>query len=555
MGYSSRPAVADLLLLAAVWVAAVLLVDPRGDFPLNDDWAYAVAVERLLTDGVFRPPGWAGMTLLTQALWGAAAAAIAGFSHTVLRLSTLVLGGAAVLATYLLAGRLGATRGMALFAALVVTGNPLFVALSHTFMTDVPMLALMLGALLCSARALQDGSLAAWAAATLLAVAAVLCRQPAIVLPLGFAAAVLLRRPDRRRWLLPAGLSILLVGGALWGFQVAMQAAGTLPAAFFSHAGFLLRLWHMGAGRALPLVLGNLGVALLYAGLFLLPLLVAYAPGWRAAGTMRWRRGGAIAGAAAAVAVVGVWSSGRRMPLRGNVLIESGLGPVTLNDWYIRGLANDPRLPPAFWWAATACAIVGVALLAAQGAAAIARTWGERHDAAAPTAAVRTLLLASVGFYLAITCVAVQFDRYLLPLVPLLGVALLPPDGGRTTPRRRFLGAAVLLAPLAGYAVAGTHDYLAWNRARWQALQQLADAGVAATRIDGGLEFNAPHFYVEGDGGGGGGRSWWWVADDEYLIAMGPVPGYTVERRVPYRRWLPPVPAEIAVLRRAAPAP
>ena len=546
---ATRPAVADLLLLAAAWIAIVAIVDPRGDFPLNDDWAYAIAVQRLLTEGAFRPPGWAGMTLLSQALWGAAAAGLAGFSHTVLRFSTLLLGGSAILSTYLLACRLRAARRTALLAALVLACNPLFVVLAHTFMTDVPMLAMMVAALLGYARALQDGSRGAWIAATLLSVAAVWCRQPAIVVPLGFAATVLLRRSDRRRWLVPAIASVLLAVGALWGFQAAMRAAGALPAAFWSHTGFLLRLWNAGARGALPILLGNLGVALFYSGLFLLPLLVVGAPGWRATRRAWWRWGGSISLATGAIAILALGSSGRHLPLRGNVLIESGLGPVTLNDWYIRGLTNDPRLPSAFWWTVTAVGVIGVALLVAQTAAATASAWRERGEATAP--ATRMLLLTTSALYLGTTCAAVQFDRYFLPLVPLLGVALLPPDGGRTTSRRTWVGAAILLVLLTAYGVAGTHDYLAWNRARWQALRQLADDGIAANRIDGGPEFNGPLFYAEGSGNsGGGGRSWWWVADDEYLITMGPVPGYAVDRRVPYSRWMPPGPAEITVLQR-----
>src|SRR5512139_727571 len=212
------PPVVDVLFLLAFWLVVVVVVDPRGDFPLNDDWAYAIAVRRLLEDGAFRPPGWAGMTLLSQALWGAAIAAVAGFSHTVLRASTLILGGAAAVGTYLLARQLRAARGLALLAALTLAANPLFVALAHTFMTDVPMTAMMLYALLAFAHALESDSRAAWAAGSALTIAAVLCRQPAIVPALGFAAAVLLCPGARRRWWPAAALSILLAGGALWIF-------------------------------------------------------------------------------------------------------------------------------------------------------------------------------------------------------------------------------------------------------------------------------------------------------------------------------------------------
>src|SRR5215468_3589900 len=175
---TTRPFIADLLLLGAMWGVAIAVIDPRGDFPLNDDWAYAIAVQRLVSEGVFHPPAWVDATLLTQALWGALIAALAGFSHTALRASTLLLGGAAVIGTYLLARQLRVARAVALFAALVLAANPLFVVLSHTFMTDVPMLAMVLYALLFFAQALESDSLLAWGLATFLTIAATLCRQP-----------------------------------------------------------------------------------------------------------------------------------------------------------------------------------------------------------------------------------------------------------------------------------------------------------------------------------------------------------------------------------------
>jgi 4-amino-4-deoxy-L-arabinose transferase-like glycosyltransferase len=187
-----EPWLGDVLLLLAVWLVAVIAIDARGDFPLNDDWAYGIAVRRLIEEGTFRPPGWAGMTLLSQALWGAAFTAVAGFSYTVLRISTLILGAATVIGTYLLARELRAGRGLAMIAALTVAANPLFVALSFTFMTDVPMLAMVVYALLAFARALNSGSRRAWAAGTAVTIAAVLCRQPAIVPALLLYAAVVL---------------------------------------------------------------------------------------------------------------------------------------------------------------------------------------------------------------------------------------------------------------------------------------------------------------------------------------------------------------------------
>src|SRR4029078_13371835 len=95
-------------------------VDPRADFPLKDDWASAGSVRMLRDEGVFRLPGWASMTLITQTVWGVLVTAIAWFSYPALRASTLVLGGASLVATYLLARQMRAARAVAVLAALVL---------------------------------------------------------------------------------------------------------------------------------------------------------------------------------------------------------------------------------------------------------------------------------------------------------------------------------------------------------------------------------------------------------------------------------------------------
>ena len=77
--------------LLAVWILAVLAVDPVGNFALNDDWAYASAVRMLVEQGELRLSGWTAANLITQLLWGALFCLPFGFSFTALRISTLVL--------------------------------------------------------------------------------------------------------------------------------------------------------------------------------------------------------------------------------------------------------------------------------------------------------------------------------------------------------------------------------------------------------------------------------------------------------------------------------
>ena len=121
-----------VLLIVAVWIVVALLIDPRGEFPLNDDWAYSAAVKTLLGGGGIRIPGWAGPNLIAQIFWGAIFCLPFGFSFTALRISTLALGLIGVLALYGLLREGDADHGTALFGALLLAFNPLYLGRVNT---------------------------------------------------------------------------------------------------------------------------------------------------------------------------------------------------------------------------------------------------------------------------------------------------------------------------------------------------------------------------------------------------------------------------------------
>src|SRR6266487_3027811 len=131
----------------AVLIAAMALllvaVPPAGDFPIADDWLYARMVKSLVELGQLQISPWSSATFVLQAYWGALFAQLFGFSHSVLRASTLLLGALGVLAFYLLLRDL-LDRRRALLGALLLLANPLYVHLSYTFLTDIPFLTLAL---------------------------------------------------------------------------------------------------------------------------------------------------------------------------------------------------------------------------------------------------------------------------------------------------------------------------------------------------------------------------------------------------------------------------
>lgn len=534
----------DLLLLLGLWVLGATCIGLGGEFALNDDWSYATAVQRLLDEGNYRPTDWTSAPTLTHTLWGALFCLPTGFSFTALRLSTCVLGGLVVVATHGLLGELGAPRAARLLGTLVVACNPLHVALSCTFMTDVPFLAFATLALWLYLRSLRTRSRALAVAGTAVMLAATLNRQLGLFVAVAWLVGRLRRDGLTTRTVLVAATPLALGALALTTMQLWLTANGTLPAEYTVKQRALLQVLAHPGELLHHLVHGGF-VTLTYLGLFLLPLLA-----WRrAAASCLARATGAAVTLAFAAAVL---FTGKLMPFGFNVLSPAGIGPDLLRDVYVLGLDHRSPLPRAFWWLVTALAVWGAGRLVTFTIDALR---GLRGNAA--NVVPRAALLAGAAAYLAPILAQSFLDRYLLAIVPLLaGALLLPPPPALPPPPPRLAEAlaALTLVVMAMLAVPGTHDWLARARARDAALHWLQhDQGIAATRIDGGFEFHglttySPAMQVPPS------RSWWWVVDDEYVVTMGPLPGYDVRREFAVDRWLPPRGERVVVLQRSEPS-
>lgn len=552
-----RDAVArDLTFLVLALAVALLLVGPSGNFPLNDDWSFAAAVRGILADGTFRPTAWTAMTLLTQSLWGSAFSLLAGYSFDSLRFSTEVLAFASVTVCYLLLRELVMPRWLCLLTAATLAFTPLFFVLSVTFMTDVPFVAAMLAAALFLVRAMERPSLRTFVIAIVFTLVAILIRQLAIALPLAFALIYPLRRGGRLRNCLIGFIPLLLGVAAFAGYRIWLGSDGRLPTVNDRQALWLLH--SLADPATIGIVLRNTYVALVYLGWFLLPVSLVVAATINHRQRLTLRR--ALFGSGLAIALLSLLTRARdgvwlvQMPTADNILVPSGLGTPLLRDQYLLRLDNIPPLPNPFWPLVTVLGLIGATLLLAllaTSAMALVQGWRHRQWTARDSAAA--LLLSSVAAYLFPLLATAFFDRYLLPALPLLaagiGAALLPVSARLPNARWRALSLA-LLAAFAAFSIGGTHDYLAWNRLRWQMLGDLMQQQkLTAADIDGGFEFNGllnyRADYVRVDG-----KSKWWVDGDNWMLGFGPVPGYDVVERRSYRHWLPSN-GELVVLRKA----
>lgn len=513
----------NIVLLTAIWLLAILLVNPIGDFPLNDDFAYGRNVLNLLETGELHFDEWYSMTLLTQLFWGTAFCKMFGFSFTVLRMSTLVLAYFGVVSTYLLCRELGQNKSMSFFAALVAAFNPLFFSLSFTFMTDVPFFTFSVFSTLFFAKTLNGKGNSWLVLGSVFAVAATFTRQLGLMLPLSFAVAWLFRAGLRPKEMLRATLPFLLTLGLFLLYSNWLKSSqGSVPEGY----GDFERLLHWFSWGKLAAVPLRLGVLSVYLGLFLLPMAVLLT-NWEGL-FPQFKNWKAWLGAALIVALVFVaWE---KLPW-GNMAYNFGVGPKLLKDGYFF-LNVRPTAPD---WVINCLKIIGLG-----GALVLFLLVKKRGTAmfsnVQPVAVYAIANLFLYGGYLMIDLHC--FDRYFFQMLPFLLILLVPEQP--FFPKKIATAASVVtLTIMSATSIATTHDYLAWNRARWQALDYLTnEKNIAPNRIDGGFEFNGWH--KPGPRDPGDGKSWWWVDEDEYVVAFGDLGSFKNERGFPFQRWLPP---------------
>jgi hypothetical protein len=553
--------------LIVLWMLIEIIINPIGDFPLDDDWTYALPVQWLVERGRL------GLTqqnaaFFTQLLWGSLWTAAAGFSYTVLRLSTLATAALALVVTYLAGREVGLSRPLAAIAVGLLLINPVFVSLANTFMTDVPFLALMMVSVLLLLRALKyDSAAYLWVGlATLLGL--VLLRQVGIAIAFGLIVALAIKEGMSRGWLLRTIVPTAVMLGVVFAYRRWLEANNLLPAMYDMYTGGLKALVtdlaHLRLGAGKPVVRG-IGFGLMHLGLWMFPLIILMLPRWSGATT---RRGERLTFAALALITTSLtaalWYSGMLMPLGmgGNILVDLGTG--------IRSLDGPaPHAPHWCWVAITwASAFGATALVLALGQVARRILAQLRSGQPRQSLWLPSFLLVSLVFIYApfSALYGPWFDRYLLPVMVLSTLLLTGETIGPTAPLRPILDAHVVVsAALAliylGFAVASTHDYLAWNRQRWAAGSLLIERGITPADIRGGYEFDQYYDWCDLPAHMSNARRSAFASRPEqlrdharYVIAFGDLDGFNRIRRLPVDRWLPLSPDQIVILEKSGDA-
>lgn len=513
----------DCLAIALAAAVPLLLLAPLRDTPFIDDWTYAWSVENLLRGGGLRWLDWSAHANAFHVLWGGLFCLPGGFSFSALRASTWALGTSGLVALYLLLRQVGVGRRDALLGTAAFGVNPVVFALSFTFMTDVPFVALATWSSLATLLALKRRSEGWLVAAALGAGLAIGVRAVGVVLPCATAVTLLVatgrwgRHPRRLAIaVLPLAMFVALAWWATTRVYVVTDLADVENSP-------LNRARYLVVGlRYLPqLTLDALGSTANGLGLALGPLLLA--------AVQRGRIRVVLVASAVVAALLGIAGLG-----------DTAYKPPLAEDsiWALTELGAAESLVPAYapvgaeLW--TRLLVPVVVLVSGLGIAAVWR----RRRLEAPEV---FLGLTLAGHLALVALLWLFYDRYMPPLlVPALALVLM------NQPVRRPAVAVVALAALASLSFVGMRDHLAYDGAVWHAVDRLRRLGAEDEEINGGYAVNGWLQYAHPEHAprdADGERRIPWIngAKEDplrYWVANRPVPGYETLDAIPYRRWL-----------------
>jgi len=454
--------------------------------PTNDDWSYALSAFHFGDSGNLNGNNWAAMSLVGQLVLALPVVRLFGHSIVALHVEVVIIGVVGLLAVFDLAKHV-ISPNKALFVALMVAVGPMWASLSVSFMTDVPAFSLAMVSLALGARGVRrDGidSKFFWPSMAV-GLVAFTVREYALVAPLAVVlSAMLVERRSR-----PALVRMVAtLFGVLVLAGVFLMWRGSLP-------GFQsltpLRP-HLSSIRATASE--GLQSAVLV-GLLVTPAIVLAGP-WRLL-TRSWHRAPrATAGVVIITTVALIAENATRVSHGfigpGDYVLPSGSFGTAL----IPGTRSD-LLPVGILAALAIVGLIAAVVLCVACVPPVADFWVRfrmRNIGATKSIVPVILALATCGYIAAIVLPLVAelnfWDRYILPLLPIVGILVLFASAGVVTPQICRIGGATALVLLAAFGTVYAANAASYDGTSWRLASQAAQIAGTSQRVDGGFAWN-----------------------------------------------------------------
>lgn len=540
------------VLCCAALLICIALAHPFANSAFNDDWSYSDVALKLAETGRLHYNGWGSPMILVQAVWGAAWIRLFGFSFNVLRAATIPFSVGFVLLVYALGRRAGLRGELALFGALTVGTSPLFVPLAASFMTEAYscfFIAVCLYAAIASAETTRGAVAERWL--WLLALSGIVGgsnRQVVWAAPLALIPYLFWKRRTDRRFATHAVVAYSLCATSVAVLMAKLsQPYAPLELSARQLMQLLLDRWFIASA-----ILENSALSCL---LLALPALLWIVTLWKQLGALRWIVSGVVCATSTALLVVMFGLQHGLAPFLGNILSPFGILRPGQD-----ALGSRPVVLPLL----LRIVLTLVLLLAV---AAFGHLYKMQRDLLPriPATVFSIFGCSYIALLVPGALVGFSFDRYVLPLLPVLVIFILV--SFRCRVQRVPFAAWCCLVVFASYSVTTTHDYFSGLRARVLAAQILEKGHIPLSEISVGVENDGwtelrfaasirPVLY--GDHGGNTTDTlWFWAkakaVKPDYVVSYWPVSQLPAKRivTVPFRTWLPPFRWTVVALKRA----
>jgi hypothetical protein len=525
------------LLLTIVWIISILIVNPLGEFPLNDDWAYSLDVFHLSQEGKLILNDWPAMTLIAQIIWGTLVSIVFGFSFTILRFSTLFFGLITILTFYRILFISRKNKKVSFAGTFLLMFSPLFFYSSFTFMTEIYFLSAFMFSFLYFYRFFSTEKFKFLFLSCFFVLIATLIRQPGILAGIAFTAIFLIKKPFSKKRLI---ISFTPTVFALTGYLIYFYwLTHNYAMPNYGNVGILFKQL---TNTPIEYYFNRLGIIALYLGLITLPLSVILLP--QIIHHYKWYEKSIIL-----IIIIIAFATDLLYSFpNGNIIYNLGLGPKLLKDSYWGENIHPILSNQLFYWLKVLSLISASIVITQFCKEAISIL---KKISTLQNSPIWVLRFMSIIFFLLYLCFIlinpILFDRYLLPLIPLFILIILPANLVLSKTIKLFFGLFVLVYVF--FNIAATHDYFSWNRARWSAANYLTeDLKIKPYKIDGGFEYNG--WFQTGDCNPvvKNRISWWFVSSDDYVISFGHIDGFKEIKKIDYWRMLPPGIDSICIL-------
>ncbi len=527
-----------VFLLLSVFLITEIIINPIGNFPLNDDWWYAKTL--LNNSNLFEAKNWGYTSMIAQLIYGKLFISLFGSSYTTLRLSTLLLSFFGLVFFYLLLEKLIIKQKTnAFIITLLIFYNPLFLSLSNSFMTDIPFLSFSIIGLYFYFKHSSDKKLFHLLVSALFLILAVLTRQLALSFIIGvFISTIFIQR----KFTVASIFLFLTPLFSLFAFEYFLRSK--IGPSFYSSAFFRDENWG-NVNTFLP-ICANFSKRWIhyisFTGFVLCPILIPYLYHYFRNKIYTDNKTNLIISSLLFLPVV--WSL-QKFPI-GNYLYNTGVGPETLFDTYIAHTNLNHSSSPLIFNCIKFVSFLGSFGLLLILVNSLRKLWLSIKKPAEINKLDLTIYVSMFFYYSFLSIQGAIFDRYIMVFsIMIIPILIRETNFIQPLSSNLFLAFSVLLIV---FSILTTKDYLNTNRTRWAAVDLLKNKyNISDKNINAGYEHEGhcfPDSTFTFD-------KWRNIPESEYLISYGPVKNYYTYKWLTYRRYIPFKRDTVFILKRA----